>query len=299
MTTGAIEYFNRDTKTIEVEAVYGDAFLRWAYCNPIGRLSVFLVAKRALFSRWYGWRMKRPVSRNRVKPFIRDFNVDAKEFVCALDEFSSFNDFFVRKLKAEARPVDPDELTVVFPADGRHLGFQDISRATGFFVKGQRFHLEAFLGDSQLSERFQNGTAVLSRLCPLDYHRFHFPFQGTPASPSLINGPLSSVNPIALRRNLAILWRNKRMLTLLDTEKLGSVLIMEIGATNVGSIQQTFIPDRPVRKGAEKGFFEFGGSATFTLFEAGRVQLSEDLVHHSAQCRELYARMGDRLGRAC
>jgi len=137
---------------------------------------------------------------------------------------------------------------------------------------------------------------VLSRLCPVDYHRFHFPANGTPGTPRLINGSLWSVNPIALRRNLAYLWENKRMVTILETPRFGRVVLMEIGATNVGSINQTYSPGQPVQRGDEKGFFAFGGSATATIFEPGRVKLAEDLVEQTSLGRELYARMGTKMG---
>ena len=71
---------------------------------------------------------------------------------------------------------------------------------------------------------------------------------------------------------------------------------MEIGATNVGSILQTYNPGQAVEKGAEKGYFAFGGSSTITIFEPGRVTLADDLVQASSRQQELYARMGDRLG---
>jgi phosphatidylserine decarboxylase len=293
----AIEFFNRYTRRSERETVYGDAWLRWTYGNPLGRLALELVAKRALFSRWYGWRMNRPSSRVRVAPFIKQYGVDTSEFADPPESFRTFNEFFVRRLKPDARPIDADADSVVFPADGRHLGFQDVSQTDGVFVKGQRFDLPALLGDTNLAARYSQGTLVASRLCPVDYHRFHFPAAGTPGEPRLINGPLYSVNPIALRRRLAYLWENRRVITTLDTERFGQVLLLEIGATNVGSIVQTFAPGRAVKKGVEKGCFEFGGSSTITLFEPGRVKLADDLLEQTGQCRELYARMGDRMDR--
>jgi phosphatidylserine decarboxylase len=72
--------------------------------------------------------------------------------------------------------------------------------------------------------------------------------------------------------------------------------MLEIGATNVGSVNHTFVPTRPVEKGEEKGCFAFGGSATFTIFEPGRVKLADDLIEQSGQQRELYAKVGDRMG---
>lgn len=296
--TDDIKYLNRYTGHVEREQVYGAAWLRWTYCNPCGRLALEAFIKRPFFSRWYGWRMNRPVSRAKVWPFIRDFGLDVNEFADPLEAFRTFNEFFYRRLKSGARPIDPDSAAVVFPADGRHLGFPDASKIDGVFVKGQRFDLARLLGKADLAARYARGTLVLSRLCPVDYHRFHFPLAGSPSETSLLNGPLYSVNPIALRRNLSYLWENRRTLTTLQTEQFGSVLLLEIGATNVGSIVQTFRPGTVVAKGEEKGYFRFGGSSTLLLFEPGRVNLSADLVEQSRHQRELYARVGDRLGAA-
>ncbi len=292
-----IEFYNRYTGQRETEEIYGERWLRLAYETTSGRLGVQAFAKRVWFSRWFGWRMSRPVSRSRVAPFIEEFGVDASEFADAADSYGSFNEFFYRPLKSEARPIDASSDSVVFPADGRHLGFASLSSAEGVFVKGQRFDLPALLGSDEWARRYADGAAVLSRLCPVDYHRYHFCAAGTPGPPRLINGFLYSVSPVALRRNLDLLAENKRVATELRTERLGTVLIMEIGATNVGTIRQCFAPGTNVAKGAEKGWFEFGGSAVLTLFEPGRIELADDLQTHSAAQCETYARMGDVLGR--
>jgi phosphatidylserine decarboxylase len=291
-----IHFFNRYTQRLEQEQVYGAAWMRWTYCNPFGRLALEAFVKRPFFSRWYGWRMNRSVSRRKVLPFIRTYGLDIGEFAAPPTSFRSFNEFFYRRLKPEARPIDPDSDAVVFPADGRHLGFADASQIEGVFVKGQRFDLARLLGDTELARRYAGGPVVLSRLCPVDYHRFHFPLAGKPSETILLNGPLYSVNPIALRRKLAYLWENRRTLTLLKTERFGTVLLLEIGATNVGSIVQTFTPDQAVAKGDEKGYFQFGGSSTLLVFEPGRIRLADDLIENSLKQTELYARIGDRLG---
>ena len=295
MHDAPIEFFNRYTSRIETERVYGEAWLRWTLQNPFGKLALHLFAKRPLFAAWYGWQMSRPATCAKIAPFIAQFGLDAGEFVKRPQDFTSFNDFFFRALKPSARPVDADPRAVVFPADGRHLGFANAAQASGVFVKGQRFDIYALLGDTALAARFRGGALVFSRLCPVDYHRFHFPVAGTPSETQLLNGPLFSVNPLALRRNLANLWENRRWLTRIETANLGTVLMLEIGATNVGSTVQTFRASAPMEKGSEKGFFQFGGSATATLFEPGRVRLSDDLLTHSRECRELYARVGDRM----
>lgn len=291
-----IRYQNRHTGTLETEKVYGESFLRWAYGNPLGPVALDTFIKRPFFSAWYGRRMSTPESKARVAPFIAEYGLDPSEFADSPDSFASFNEFFYRKLKPEARPIDRDDSSIVFPADGRHLGFQNAAEIEGVFVKGQKFDLAALLGDADLAAKYETGSLVLSRLCPVDYHRFHFPASGTPGETRLINGPLFSVSPIALRKNLAYLWINKRTVTKLETPNIGTVLCLEIGATCVGSILQTFTPGQPVEKGAEKGYFAFGGSSTITIFEPGAVILENDLRHHSAKQTELYARVGGRMG---
>jgi phosphatidylserine decarboxylase len=242
--------------------------------------------------------MDQPASTAKIAPFLRNYQLDTTEFADPPDSFRSFNEFFFRKLKPAARPVDPDPAAAVLPADGRHLAFADSSRISGVFVKGQSFDLTGLTGESALADRFRGGALVLSRLCPVDYHRFHFPAAGTPGPAREIAGSLFSVSPIALRNQLAYLWQNKRVLTLLDSPRLGAIAIIEIGATCVGSIRQTFTPGQPVAKGAEKGYFAFGGSSVVTLFEPGRIRLADDLVRHSAHQTEVYARFGSVLGHA-
>lgn len=289
----SIRYYNRLTGTHETEEIYGEGFLRWAYGNPLGNLSLHAFVKRPAFSKWYGWRMSKPESAQRVLPFIAKYGLNPDDFAETPGSFRSFNEFFFRKLKTAARPIDA--APVVFPADGRHLGFPDISAIDSFFVKGQRFDLAGLLDDAALAAKYANGSLVLSRLCPVDYHRFHFPAAGVPSETRLINGPLFSVSPIALAQNLSYLWTNKRTLTELKTDDFGTILLLEIGATCVGTIQQTFKPGIPVEKGAEKGYFAFGGSSTITIFEPGHATLADDLLENSAKQTELYARVGSAM----
>lgn len=291
-----IVYYDRYRGETCVEKVYGDKALRWTYGTLSGRISLSVLVKRALFSRWYGWKMDRPGTRSKIAPFIENYGLDSTEFVRDVGAFANFNEFFFRKLKPQARPIDSDPSSVVFPADGRHLCVPDLSRNEGLFVKGEMFDLATLLGNRDLAEQFGCGSLLLSRLCPVDYHRFHFPITGVPGEAELIKGPLYSVNPIALRQNIHILATNKRTLTQLKTESLGKVLLMEIGATCVGSIQQTFRGGALVEKGNEKGYFRFGGSSTITIFEAGRIQFDQDLIENSLENRELYAKVGDHMG---
>ena len=297
MAAEPIQFFNRYTQRIETEEIYGEGFLRFTYGNPLGLLALHALAKRALFSRWYGWRMDRSISRSRVGCFIERYGLDAAEFAEPVESFRSFNEFFFRKLKPTARPVDAAPDVAAFPADGRHLGLQDVSQADRFYVKGQRMELSELLGDAVLAQEFAGGSIVFSQLCPVDYHRFHFPVSGLARLPKLINGFLYSLSPVALRRNVRYLCENKRSLSIIESPEFGRLVTLEVGATNVGSWDYTFTPG-PVVKGQEKGFFRFGGSLTITLFARDRVRLADDLVTQAAVHREVYARVGDRMATA-
>ena len=291
-----IEFLNRHTGAVETESVYGEGFLRWAYGNPLGRLTVALAVKRLWFSRWYGWRMDQPSSRAKVAPFIRDYAVDAGDFLDAADSYASFNEFFYRKLKSSARPIAAGETVAVFPADGRHLAIADVSAADSFYIKGQRFYMAKFLGSAELAAEFEGGLMLISRLCPVDYHRYHFPVSGKAGAARILEGSLRSVSPLALRRKLSILWENRRMITEVESDAFGKMIVMEVGATCVGGMHSTFTAGSQVEKGADKGYFSFGGSCVTTVYKKGAIRFDDDLLEQAAHGREVYAKMGERCG---
>ena len=301
MSGAPVRIFNRYTDQFEEEAIYGEGFIRFAYETALGRAFTGLIGSRPLISKIVGWHMRRPSSKGKIIPFIKRYGLNADEFAQPVESFRDFNDFFRRELKQEARPVAEDPDAVVFPADGRHLGWPKIGSEERVFVKGQHWDLDGLLGnDPALIKTFAGGTLVLSRLCPVDYHRFHFPASGRLVESRWLGKRLFSVNPISLRMRLSFLWENRRCLNLLQTPNLGQICFIEIGATNVGSIRhESLPPDAFFKKGQMKGWFEFGGSSLITLFEPERIELSPDLVSKSGEGIELYARVGDRMGTIC
>lgn len=295
MSTEPIKFYNRYTGQVEQEKVLGEKYLRWIYGTPLGKLSLHVLVKRAFFSALMGMMKNTKRSAKGIPAFIREYNINTDELLVAPEEYTSFNDFFYRKLKDGSRPLAEGNV-VVLPADGRHMAWQNAAEMEGVFVKGQAFDLKALLGSEKLAEKYKNGTIVLSRLCPVDYHRFHFVTDGTPDAPVRIKGPLASVSPYCLRHKLAWLWTNKRELTVLHTPNMGDVIQLAVGATGVGSIFQTYKPGCQVNKGDEQGYFAFGGSTVMTFFEPGAITLAEDIVRNTAQQMETYARQGDLLG---
>lgn len=293
----AIQYYSSLSGKVETEQVYGESFLRYAYENPLGKMALHLFIKRPFFSHWYGWRMNQPQSQQKIAPFLAHYGLDPEEFADDVSTYATFNEFFYRKLKPSARPIDPDPASIVLPADGRHLAFANAAEISSVFVKGQSFDLAQLLGSEELASRYEKGALLLSRLCPVDYHRYHFPLAGVPQASSLINGPLFSVSPIALRQNLSYFWQNKRSITPIATPHCGTVLMLEIGATCVGSIHQTYTAGRAVGKGEEKGYFAFGGSSTILLFEPDRMEIDPAFLARSQEGMETYALMGTPFAR--
>lgn len=300
-----LEFIDRKSGSLVQEKVLGEGWMRWLYHTGPGQLALHLLVRRALLSHWYGWRMNWRYSAQKILPFIVEHNLDVDEFAKSPLNFRSFNEFFARALKPGARPVAEGERIAVLPADGRHMAFQNFDEAEGFYVKGEKFRLSSLLDEDkypqsqrELSARYRGGSMLISRLAPVDYHRYHFPVAGIPGRARLVEGSLFSVSPIALCRNVRYLVQNKRMITSLDSPLFGRVLMIEIGATMVGSILQTYVPERAVVKGEEKGCFKFGGSCVITLFEAGRIVFDQDLQENTRRGIETYAKMGESLGGA-
>jgi len=296
-----IFYIDRVSKQKNVEQVYGGEFIELMYGT--GLLSVLarfllkpVVCDSAVFSHLYGFLQKSPLSKSKVVPFIKKFNMDPSEFLDSVDSYKCFNDFFIRKLKPAARPLAKGHNAAVLPADARYMFYPDISHSDGFLVKGSKFSLTELLQDKELAKQYQNGAMVIARLCPTDYHRFHFPFNCIPSETKLINGALSSVNPLALKKNIHIFTENKRTITILNSENFGKVLFLEIGATCVGGIHQTYLPGNHCFKGQEKGYFSFGGSSLILLFEKDAIDFDQDLLEISSEGIESRCLMGQSMG---
>ena len=299
----APRYLNRQTSQEMTEKVYGKFFIDLLYgtswiSHLVSFILVPLFSRVPFFSKLYGTLQKSRWSRRKIQPFIQKFHVDTSEFLEPPESFQSFNDFFIRKLKSACRPIALGDHIAVLPADGRYLVYENIHAADGFFVKGQKFCLETLLCSPTLAQKYGDGSMVIARLAPVDYHRFHFPVSCTPSIPEPIPGKLYSVNPAALKKHANILAENKRVITHLDTQYFGTVLFIEVGATYVGSIHQTFPLHQPCAKGLEKGYFSFGGSSLILLFEPLRIQFDTDLLDASSRRLEVLGQMGQSLGRA-
>mgnify|MGYP002143365624 CR=1 FL=1 len=278
-----------------IEKIYGAASLRFLYDG--GSFASFLLhylVRYPFFSKFYGLLQKSRWSRYKIVPFIKAHEVDVSEFVLPVSSFCSFNDFFTRQLKLQARPIAASDF--IIPADGRYLFFPNIDLCEGIWVKGKKMNLEKLVGDKNLAESYKEGTLVIGRLCPSDYHRYHFPVDGQISASRLLNRWLYSVNPIALKKNIEIFTENRRIVNEVET-LYGKILIIEVGATCVGSIHHQFEVGDEVKKGAEMGYFSFGGSCLILLFPKGMIKIDEDLLTLGASGIEVRCLMGQPLAK--
>lgn len=290
----SIEFIDRTTGKIVQENPPGEGFLKFLYHNPLGQLPLHLLIKRKLVSSIYGNMMDKPKSRKKIAPFVETYKIDMTEAVKAVDEFTSFNDFFYRKLKPSARPLQEG---IVSPADGKIIAFENISAVRNFYVKGLEFTLEAFLQDKELAKKYEGAALFIIRLAPNDYHRFHFPYDGIPTTAHPISGSYYSVSPYATTVNFAkVFCENKREYTILKTQDKGDILLSPVGATMVGSILETYTPNANIKKGDEMGYFAFGGSSILMLVEKGKISIDADLLHNTQKGMETFIKLGERIG---
>lgn len=277
-----IQVYNRKTNKYDTENVAGDKYIKWAYESPIGKSFVELFIKRKLFSKLYGNFCDSKLSVKKINSFIKNFNIDTDIFTNDPSDFKSFNDFFIRKLTPESRPINKDKNILISPGDGRLLAYTNIDINSLIQVKGITYSLSELLEDNPIANEYAGGTCLVLRLCPVDYHRLHFIDDGIPEKSNIVNGNYYSVNPTALERIPKLYCQNKREWSIFHSENFGDVILMEVGATCVGSIVQTYEPNKKVSKGDEKSYFKFGGSTTILFFKENTVTIDDDILIQSS-----------------
>ena len=289
-----IKFIDRATGQVKSEKPPAEGLLNFLYDNPFGKSLLLPIAKRKLISALYGRKMNKASSVRKINKFVATLGIDMSESVKSVAEFTSFNDFFYRKLKPNARPIGEG---VVSPGDGRLLAFENIREVSKFFVKGREFTLAEFLDDDALAEKHRDSSLLILRLAPNDYHRYHFPYAGTPSASVAIKGRYFSVSPYALVNNFVkVFCQNKREYCTLATPDKGEIVLVPVGATMVGSILRTYTPNKPLQKGDEMGYFAFGGSTVVILLEKDKVTVDPDLLANTKNQIETFVKMGETIG---
>jgi phosphatidylserine decarboxylase len=228
-------------------------------------------------------------SRLAIRRYIHHYNIDESVIEKPVKEYRSLKEFFTRRLKPGARPIAPGEDVVVSPVDGTVSQMGDIEQGTLIQAKGKLYNLAELLGGTpDLVERFQGGKFITIYLSPRDYHRIHMPVSGTLVKYSYLPGRLYPVNQLGIEHVENLFARNERLVTFVETDNMGGVALVKVGALFVGSVKVVYntattnvkrgrqvcesIEGTPrYAKGEEVGWFEFG-STVILLFECGEME---------------------------
>lgn len=247
-----------------------------------------------------------------IKVFAKKYQVNLAEAEKSnASDYASFNEFFIRPLKENARPINQDPQALCLPADGRVSELGKIEENQLLQAKGHQFSLETLLAnDLNLADKFKNGNFITTYLSPRDYHRVHMPCDATLRKMIYVPGELFSVNPFLAEHVPNLFARNERVICEFETA-FGPMVQILVGATITASMSTVWAgvinPPRAkevtvyeylttgetavhLKKGQEMGAFRLG-STVINLFPKGAVELEDYL-----KAGEL-TKMGERLGK--
>ena len=276
-----------------IEQIGGqDQMIQALYGSVVGR-AVLKVLVSPVISKAAGAFLSSRLSVPLIKPFVRKNNIDLSQFDPG--PYPNYNEFFSRKIRPELRPVDAEPTHLISPCDSK-LTVLPISPESRFVLKHTPYTVAEMLKNEQLAQKYEGGTAMIFRLTVDDYHRYCYMADGQKEANVKIPGVLHTVNPIA-NDVVPIYKENAREYSILHTEHFGDVLMMEVGALLVGKIVNHH-GKAAVKRGQEKGYFQFGGSTVVLLLEKDRAVIDGDILENSRQGIETVVRMGEKIGTA-
>lgn len=293
-----ILYYDRRVGALSREKVFASAFLQWSYNSASGRFLTRLVLSRRCVSSLVGRLCRSKWSRRLIGPFMSIAGVENADLPAEPQAFRSFSEFFVRPMAEGRRPIATGEGLCVAPVDGKVLVFTDLLATEPIRIKRCTFTLDSFLKFTEWSRLYDGGTMLVFRLCLADYHRFHFPVDGTPHSTGALGRRYFAGGQYARRWDVPFFRQNVRAVTTVKSPVFGDVAMVEVGAFTVGSIVQTYLPGRPVSRGDLKGWFAPGGSTVVLLFQRGRIVVNSDLIEQSARDIETRVYCAEEIGHA-
>lgn len=286
----------RDRRGNEFEQTTGqDEFLSKVYGSVFGRAMMKFLSL-PVFSKVSRFFLNSRFSSAFVLRFAERNDIDIFDYENQM--YNSFNEFFIRRIKPGRRRIDAGKNIIVAPSDGKVSAYE-ITNSSTFVVKNSVYTVESLLRDSKLAKRYQGGTALIIRLTPDDYHRYCYCTDGIKSHNREIHGRLSTVNPV-INKYIPVYKENSREYCMIRTKELGDVIQMEVGAMLVGKISNLHTYGRRlVRKGEEKGYFEFGGSTIILLIEKDKAAAAEDLLLNTREGFETKVLQGETIAVKC
>lgn len=279
----------RDGRLIEKEDGQ-ERLLGLLYGNCVGRMLLKVLTRPAV-SKAAGWFWSSRVSCLLIGPFVQKHGIRMEEFEAL--QYHSYNEFFSRKIRPELRPIDQNPQHLISPCDSK-LTVLPITQKQRFTLKHTGYTVASLLKNKQLAREFEGGYAMIFRLTVDDYHRYCYVADGSKSENIRIQGVLHTVNPIA-SDYFPIYKENAREYTILKNPVFGTMVQMEVGALLVGKIVNHH-GKSTVRRGQEKGYFQFGGSTVVLLVKKDTVQVDADILENSRAGIETVVKMGEKIG---
>lgn len=281
-----MKIYDRATKTFREEKEYGGKSLEFLYHTVPGRILLKAFFSRRIYSQLNGIWMKSSFSARRIEPFIREYGIDLSS--CERTDFKSFDDFFTRRCscRAEARAGEP-----ISPCWGR-LAAYAIDKGLTLKIKGSMYTLPELVDNRFELSQYEGGICLVYRLALEDCHRYFFCDDGEILRMEGISGILHTVRPIS--ESYRVFCHNHRVCTLMRTKHFGDVMQIEVGALQVGRINNHKVTT--FSRMEEKGYFGFGGSTIIQLFPAGVISVDEDIWRISQEGTEVLVRAGEKIG---
>jgi len=269
-----------------------DKLLRRLYKSVPGRMLLKPLVS-PFVSKIAGTFLNTAASKFLIQPFINANRIDMSSYVRR--KYSSYNDFFTREIRPEERMIDYDPQHLISPSDGKVSAYA-LGENSSFQVKHSEYTLQSILKNRNLAQKYKDGVAVIIRLTVDDYHRYCYAADGVKSQNHRIPGVLHTVNPVACE-TLQVYKENSREYTVISTQHFGDIVQMEVGAMMVGRICN-YHQKGTVRKGQEKGKFEFGGSTIILFLEKERVEIAGKFLENTKRGYETRVRMGQCIGYA-
>ncbi len=267
--------------------------LELLYNTRFGRFLLSKLIKKRVSDMGYSFMSSR-LSKPRIKRLINKYSIDMTEY--EEEQYSSFNDFFTRRIKDGARVIDKTCDAVIAPADSK-LTIYDVSEDSVYRIKGCDYSIKTLLGDEERAKEFYGGKCFVYRLSVDNYHRYCYVDDCVEDGFYKINGVYHTVNPIALEK-YDVYGKNCREITCISTENFGRIAYIEVGAMMVGKINNEH-KSGSHKKGEEKGYFSFGGSTIIILYRKDAVLPDEDILKNSREEIETVVKYGEKVGVSC
>lgn len=286
-----MDYIDLDGKKI-INETSQDRLLKFLYTNLLGRMLLKPLINPKL-SEAAGKVLSTRLSACIIKKFVAHNKINLKDY--PRKRYKSFNDFFTRKIKPGARPIDVTKDALISPCDCKAT-IHPINDNSIFSIKNTEYTLRSLLRSPSLAEEFKGGYAYLLRLTVDDYHRYIYAVSGKKSKQYKIKGTFHTVNPVA-NDYLPIYKENSREYCLISSNEYDKIIQMEVGALMVGKItNHNKAANSNVVKGQEKGYFEFGGSTIILLTKKGTFVPRNDILQNTQNGYETILHQGQLIG---